>query len=395
MTAREVRAVAERYFAALDAHDLDAAVACWAPGARDRLVGQADLIAPGGIRAFFGDLFTAIPDARLEVHQVTADEEHATVRWTLRGTFATGDVLGHAATGGAVAIEGLDELAIADGVITDNHAFVDGMGFARQIGLLPAAGTKADARLTKAANARTRAGRALSGAGAEEVAEGVWRVRGGLPLREMNAYLVRDGEGVLAFDTGVASMGAALRAAAASLGGLTRVVLGHPHPDHRGSAPALGADVLCHEADRAIAEGDGGMATLRFDRLQPHARPAYKRLLPRWDGGPVAIAQTLREGDEVAGFEVVHLPGHTAGMIALWRERDRVALTSDAFYTLDVETTMHGPPRVPHDAFNLDPEQARVSLRKLAALRPAVAWPGHAAPATGDVHDQLLRAADA
>ena len=40
---------------------------------------------------------------------------------------------------------------------------------------------------------------------------------------------------------------------------------------------------------------------------------AFSRLLPYWDGGPVPIAGTLAEGDDVAGFEVVHLPGHAPG----------------------------------------------------------------------------------
>jgi ketosteroid isomerase-like protein len=32
--------IAKRYFAALSAHDLDAATACWRPGAIDRLVAE-------------------------------------------------------------------------------------------------------------------------------------------------------------------------------------------------------------------------------------------------------------------------------------------------------------------------------------------------------------------
>ena len=33
-------------------------------------------------------------------------------------------------------------------------------------------------------------------------------------------------------------------------------------------------------------------------------------------------------------------------------------------------------------------------MRKLAALEPAAAWPGHAKPVTGDVRAQLERAAE-
>jgi len=112
-----------------------------------------------------------------------------------------------------------------------------------------------------------------------------------------------------------------------------------------------------------------------------------------WPSFDDEIAGTVEEGDEVAGFRVVHIPGHAPGMIALWRESDRLALTSDCFYTLDPTTGIKGPPRVPHAAFNLDTEAARASIRKIAALEPASAWPGHADPLTGDVRAQLEQAA--
>ena len=47
------------------------------------------------------------------------------------------------------------------------------------------------------------------------------------------------------------------------------------------------------------------------------------------------------------------------------------------------------------EAYNYDTEQARASLRKLAELDPAAAWPGHALPVLADVRAQLLSAADA
>jgi hypothetical protein len=44
--------------------------------------------------------------------------------------------------------------------------------------------------------------------------------------------------------------------------------------------------------------------------------------------------------------------------------------------------------------YNFDTAQARESIRKLAAMEPAAAWPGHGKPLTGDVRGQLLEAAD-
>jgi glyoxylase-like metal-dependent hydrolase (beta-lactamase superfamily II) len=242
-------------------------------------------------------------------------------------------------------------------------------------------------------SARPRLARLLA-TGPEPIAAGVWRVRGGFPGKDMNVYLVRDGDGVLLFDAGIKPMTNAIARAAAELGGLTRVVLGHGHADHRGSAPGLDVPVHCHPAERADAEGDAGAHYFDLSQLGPHGRLLLSRMLPVWDGGPVTISGTLDEGDEVAGFEVVHLPGHAPGLIGLWRASDRLALVSDTFYTLDPQTGRKGAPRVPHRAFNHDTELARASIRKLAALEPAAAWPGHAHPLTGDVRGQLERAAE-
>jgi hydroxyacylglutathione hydrolase len=185
--------------------------------------------------------------------------------------------------------------------------------------------------------------------------------------------------------------------AGAKLGGIKRIVLGHGHTDHRGVAPALSVPVLCHPDEVQDAEGSGGfrywpegLAGLPTPQRQIH------RALHRfaWDGGPVKISGTVAEGDEVAGFKVIELPGHAPGQIGLWRESDRLALVSDTFYTLD----MWGrdcEAKVPESTYNYDTEQARASIRKLAALEPAAAWAGHAKPVTGDVRGKLERAAEA
>ena len=228
---------------------------------------------------------------------------------------------------------------------------------------------------------------------AEPVADGVWLVRGGFPSKTMNVYLIEDGDGVTVFDAGIKAMTGSVAAAGARLGGINRVVLGHGHADHRGVAPGLGAPVFCHPAEKSDAEGDGGLQYFTFDDLGLPARFLMPRLLRHWDGGPVEIAGTVEEGDEVAGFRVVHLPGHAPGLIGLWREADRLALVSDCFYTLDPQTGRKGHARVPHSAFNEDTEVARASIRKLAAMEPAAAWAGHADPLVGDVRSLLETAA--
>lgn len=387
--------IAKRYFKALDAHDLDAAVALWEPGAIDRFVGQADLEAPDGVRQYFETLQAAFPDFRLEVLELTTARERTAVRWRARGTFAgPGEFQGFLPNGARIDFEGCDVLTVREDKIQHNEAYVDSSVIARQLGFLPPVESKAAANLTKMANLRTRLRGVTHGVRTERIADGVWVVRGGFPLKTMNVYLIEDDGGVTMFDAGISDMSDALRVAGVREGGIKRIVLGHADADHRGAAPAIDVPTYCHPIEREAAESQSPYRDYwDMTKLAPHGRALLGRLLPTWDGGAVQIAGTVQEGDQVAGFRVIELPGHAPGQIGLFRESDGLALVTDCFYTLDIQTGIKGGPRVPHPAFNADTEQARASIRKLAALNPSAAWPGHADPVTGDVAAQLERAA--
>lgn len=237
----------------------------------------------------------------------------------------------------------------------------------------------------------------------ERIADGVWRLSGDLG-RGMNIYFIEDDGGVTQFDAGTAPMTEAARDAAARLGGLKRVVLGHSHSDHRGSAAQAQAPVLCHPDERPYAErADGGIPEYwRMDQIPLWwSRLIYPSLHRRWDGGAVQIADTISEGDAVANFRVVHFPGHAPGLIGLWRESDRLALVSDTIYMVDSIRLRRLPdeeaPAVPHRVWNFDHQAARESVRKLAALEPRTVWAGHADALSGEPRQLrvlLERAAD-
>jgi hydroxyacylglutathione hydrolase len=387
--------VARRYMEAMGRQDLNAAAQYWAPGGIERIVGQPDLLAPHGIQEYFGELFAAFPDWRFEILQMVSEDELVSVRWRARATFAgPSRFQGFEPNGAQVEMEGCDVLTVRDGLIQHNDAYLDSGDIARQLGLLPPAGSPAEAQLARLANARTRAQGWRRGGPAEKIADGVWVVRGGFPLRIMNVYLIEEEDGVTVFDAGIKDMVVPIRSAAARLGGIKRVVLGHADADHRGAAPGLGAAVYCHPAEREAAESaDAFRPYFRFELLGPHGKLLLPRLLPVWDGGAVQVTGTVSEGDEIAGFRVIELPGHAPGLIGLFRERDRLALVSDCFYTLDSQTGKKKPAAVAHPAFNISTKQAADSIRKLAALNPAVVWAGHTDPVTGDVVGQLEHAA--
>lgn len=219
----------------------------------------------------------------------------------------------------------------------------------------------------------------------EMIAEGVWRHAGDL-RQGMNVYFLAEPDGgVTIFDGGTQGMTEGVREAASRIGPIKRLVLGHSHADHRGIAAGLGAPVYCHAAEREDAEGDGGYGYFRIDEIPLlFPRLVYPYLLKHWDGGPVEVAGTLAEGDDVCGFRVVHFPGHAPGLIGLWREADRLALVSDTIYMVDsMRFKPTDLPNVPNPAFNRDTAQATESVRKLAALEPRVVAPGHAEPLAG------------
>jgi hydroxyacylglutathione hydrolase len=401
ITGSKAEAVARRYFEAIDAHDVQSAAAMWAPEGREDVRGQGVFIGPEGVREYIGSLMEAIPDLKMEIVDTTTEDERCALHWRFSGTFAgPGSFNGIAPTGHRMELEGVDVLTVRDGLIHANDAFTDTMAVPRQIGMMPPLGSSAERRMMGAFNVKTRVSDGLTGGGeAKLVAAGVWVVQG-QPGR-CNVYLLEHGDdaegGVTMFDAGARTMTRAVARAGAKLGGIRRIVLGHGHTDHRGTAPGLKVPVVCHPEEVQDAQGSGGWRYWPADLagLPPVSKQIQKACHRyAWDDGPVQIEGTVEEGEEVAGFKVIDLPGHAPGLIGLWRESDRLAIVSDCFYTLDMWGRSCAA-SVPAQTYNYDTDQARQSMRRLAEMEPAAAWPGHANPLTGDVRGQLLKAAGA
>ena len=85
------------------------------------------------------------------------------------------------------------------------------------------------------------------------------------------------------------------------------LALTHVHPDHQGCAKAVcearGVPLACHADDVDAMEG---RRPVGGDRRTPVAK-FFARM---WEGPPHKVDRVLQEGDEVAGFRVVHAPGH-------------------------------------------------------------------------------------
>ena len=205
-----------------------------------------------------------------------------------------------------------------------------------------------------------------------EVAKDVYMLRG-FPAHAINVYLV----GNVLVDA--ATRWASRRILRQIKGhAITAHVITHAHADHQGASHAvctqLNIPLWCGTAD-ADAMEQGNLSNLIPQNW-------LTRILENvWQGPAHAVARRLHEGDLVADFTVLEVPGHSPGQIALWREHDRVLLLGDVLVNMNFLTTaeqLGEPPGV----FTLDQDQNRRSIRKLAALKPQVICFGHGRPLT-------------
>jgi steroid delta-isomerase-like uncharacterized protein len=156
----EAESVARAYFEAVTRRDVEAMAACWEPGTRDVIHGVADMRVPEDLRAWFGELFAAFPDFSFEVLDVMASGEKAAVHWRATGAFdGSGRFEGLEPNGARVEVQGCDVLTIREGKVQHNDAYMNGAEMARQLGVLPPAGSAAERAMAGALNLKTRLAR--------------------------------------------------------------------------------------------------------------------------------------------------------------------------------------------------------------------------------------------
>jgi glyoxylase-like metal-dependent hydrolase (beta-lactamase superfamily II) len=195
-----------------------------------------------------------------------------------------------------------------------------------------------------------------------ELAAGVWQLSG-FPPNNINVYVLGD----VLIDAGLGfDRGRILRQIADR--DISAHALTHAHFDHFGASHAvcerLGIPLWCGAADAAAVEA--GRMVVRGGRTVPAAHGHR-------------VARTLAEGDEVAGFAVLDTPGHSPGHVSYWRESDRVLVCGDVMWGYNPFLLKRGV-REPYHWASPDPEQNRVSARRLAALEPALVCFGHGPP---------------
>jgi glyoxylase-like metal-dependent hydrolase (beta-lactamase superfamily II) len=209
-----------------------------------------------------------------------------------------------------------------------------------------------------------------------------------LRVNGWQVYVWRDGDSVTLIDTGAPGSGNQILSA---VPGIDRIVLTHGHVDHTGSAAQLrestGVPVQAGAGDAAVIRGEAEMVP---PVLQDTERPILERLsasLPD-TAPPVPVDRELVDADVLdfgGGAEILAIPGHTKGSIAIHLPRHGVLFTGDT--VANVGAVMLGN-------FNQDRAQTVASLRRLAALDVETARFGHGEPIGSGAGDRIREVAD-
>src|SRR5215211_4680845 len=192
----------------------------------------------------------------------------------------------------------------------------------------------------------------------------------------VNAYLVREDDGLTLVDTMLPRSAQLILRAADGLGApIVRVALTHAHGDHIGSLDALaealpGVEVLIPARDARL---------LAKDKSPDPGEPEDAKLRGSYPSAQTRPTRTFAAGDRIASLEVHAAPGHTPGHVAFLDPRDGTLYCADAYSTLGgVATTARPNPRFPLPAVaTWHRPTALESARTLRALDPERLAPGH------------------
>jgi glyoxylase-like metal-dependent hydrolase (beta-lactamase superfamily II) len=191
----------------------------------------------------------------------------------------------------------------------------------------------------------------------------------------VNAFLVREEDGLTLVDTTVPRSAKPILQAAARAGApIVRIALTHAHGDHIGSLDELAAALP--DAEVIISARDARLLAkdMSLDPDEPQAK-----LRGSYPGARTRPTRTVQAGDRIGSLEVIPAPGHTPGHVAFLDTRDRTLLCGDAFSTLGgVETSARANRRFPLPAMaTWHRPTALESARRLAGLPPTRLAPGH------------------
>jgi hydroxyacylglutathione hydrolase len=216
----------------------------------------------------------------------------------------------------------------------------------------------------------------LAGFQTMEIVPGIHKIDG---IRIVNSYLVLNREAMLVIDTGWPGNAFKTLEYVRKIGrnpaDIKHIILTHADLDHIGCAcelkKATGAQLAIHSADLDTLIGKQKFKP--WTGIQPF-RFAVDLWMRSMSFNPVEPDVILKPGSQIAGWEVVHTPGHTKGSICLYQP-GKAIFVGDA-----LRTNAWGKSRPVNRTVSMDHDRAKKSIGEIARLEFEVLLPGHGAP---------------
>jgi glyoxylase-like metal-dependent hydrolase (beta-lactamase superfamily II) len=215
----------------------------------------------------------------------------------------------------------------------------------------------------------------------------------GMEKGVVNAYVwERPDGGLTLIDAGMPGDAPKILAFLQTLGQdrLDRIIATHGDIDHIGGLAAVqaatGAQVICHAVEKAVVEGrqPRGMGDSLLARAYGPAFAFISRTFLRYRPVQQVDELVLDRQMLVEGFQVIHVPGHTPGQIALFEPQRGILLAADALNNRKDKLGL--PPAIATPRMDV----AKDSIRKLAALKGVqVVCFGHGVPITKNASERL------
>lgn len=123
---------------------------------------------------------------------------------------------------------------------------------------------------------------------------------------------------------------------------LSLIVTTHPDMDHQGGNSAMrraapNALLACGEADRELISDPRHLYARRYNHLRAAHSLGFDEVPPAAAGAPSRVDIGFRGGEKIAlaenwEVEVLHVPGHSHGHLAIYDRAHKAAFVSDAVH---------------------------------------------------------------
>lgn len=213
---------------------------------------------------------------------------------------------------------------------------------------------------------------------------------------DTKVYVLIENDRLVVIDAAMPGRAPAIWRFLASLGcppeAVDEIWITHADIDHMGSVAALkersGAQVVVHRADVPLVEGtaDRELGPLPLAKTRQRLFNWAIRHLFRFR--PARVDRAAEDGDDLEGWQVVHVPGHTAGSVCFYHPARELVIVGDAL------NHRSGRLGTPPPLFSIDMAQAYASVNRIAGLAFETCCFGHGPPLTDCARERVQDLAD-